>query len=134
MNILLLLSLYVKRCAFPFEQTLSSLPKDAFSQLWLKLPQLFWRRRFFEIVNVFHYFVIMYPWKKGVLHLKNLNSLHSRIICSKFGWNCPSRFGEEDFLNMSMYFLNFAIISPWKKEGALHLKKLEFPSPKDDLC
>ena len=28
----------------------------------------------------------------------------------------------------------FAIISPWKRAGALHLKKFEFPSPKDALC
>ena len=31
-------------------------------------------------------------------------------------------------------FLNFVIISPLKKDRAFHLNKLEFPSPKDDVC
>ena len=29
---------------------------------------------------------------------------------------------------------NFAIISPWVKGMTLHLNKLGFPSPKNDLC
>ena len=33
-----------------------------------------------------------------------------------------------------MYFCNFEIISLWKRVGALHLNKVEFPSPKDLLC
>ena len=35
---------------------------------------------------------------------------------------------------LSMYFRYFVIISPWKRMGALHLNKLESPSPKDALC
>ena len=26
----------------------------------------------------------------------NLNPLHPRMLCAKFGWNCPSGSGEED--------------------------------------
>ena len=37
------------------------------------------------------------------------------MICAKFGWNWPSGSGEEDFLNFSMYFRNFVIISPGKR-------------------
>ena len=33
-----------------------------------------------------------------------------------------------------MFFHYFVIISPWKKDGAFHLNKLEFPSPEDALC
>ena len=58
-------------------------PKDALCQVWLKLAQWFWRRRFFNFVNVFSLFCNYLPLEKG---------------------------------------------------GALHLYKLEFPSPRDTLC
>ena len=58
-------------------------PKDALCQVWLKLAQWFWRRRFFNFVNVFSLFRNYLPLEKG---------------------------------------------------GALHLNKLESPSPKDALC
>ena len=47
---------------------------------------------------------------------KNLNHLHSRRYCAKFGWYWPSGSGE-DFQILSMYFRHFVIISPWKKVG-----------------
>ena len=37
------------------------------------------------------------------------------------------------FKILSMYFRYFVIISPLEKGVALHLNKLEFPSPKDAL-
>jgi len=58
-------------------------PKDALCQVWLKLAQWFWRRRFFNFVNVFS------------------------------------------------LFCNYL---PLEKDRALHLNKLESPSPKDALC
>ena len=58
-------------------------PKDALCQVWLKLALWFWRRRFFNFVNVF--------------------SLFHNYLLSEQG-------------------------------GALHLNKLESPSPKDVLC
>ena len=48
----------------------------------------------------------------------NLNPLHPRMHCAKFGWNWPSGSGEEDLLISSMYFCNFIFISPWKRAGA----------------
>ena len=47
----------------------------------------------------------------------NLNPLHPRMLCAKFGWNWPSGSGEEDFLISSTYFRYFVIISPWKRAG-----------------
>ena len=45
----------------------------------------------------FRYFVIISPWKRaGPLIWKNLNPLHLRMLCAKFGWNWPSSSGEED--------------------------------------
>ena len=60
--------------------------KDALCQVWLKLAQWFWKRRFFNFVNVF--FTISYIY-------------------------------------------NYL---PLEKGRALHLSKLESPSPKDALC
>ena len=61
---------------FHLNKLKSSLPRDAFCQVWFV-----WRRWFFFYIS---------------LHLKNLNSLHSRVICAKFGWNWLSGSGEED--------------------------------------
>ena len=66
----------------------------------------------------FRYFVIISPWiGTGPFIWTNLNPLHPRMLCAKFGWNWPSGFGEEDFLISSMYFRYFAIISPWRRLG-----------------
>ena len=56
------------------------------------------------------------------------------MIFAKFDWKWPSGSGEDDFLKSSMFIHYFVIISPWKKGGVLYLKKIEFPSLKDDLC
>ena len=39
--------------------------KDALGQVWLKLAQWFWRRRFFYVVNVFFAFSKLFPLCKG---------------------------------------------------------------------
>ena len=45
-------------------------PKDALCQVWLKLTDWFWRRRFLNFVNVFSLFRNYPPWKMvGPLHL-----------------------------------------------------------------
>ena len=50
-------------------------PNDALCQDWLKLAQCFWRRGFFNFINVFSLFHIYLPLgKAGVLHLKTLKS------------------------------------------------------------
>ena len=44
----------------------------------------------------FRYFVILSPWKRaGPFIWTNLNLLHPRMLCDKFGWNWPSDSGEE---------------------------------------
>jgi hypothetical protein len=60
----------------------------------------------------------------------NLNSLHPRIICTKFDWIWPAGSEKEDFLKFSVYFYYL----PLEKGYPLLLNKLESPSPKDDLC
>ena len=52
------------------------------------------------------------------------------MLCAKFDWNWTSGSGEEDFYK----FLLFRNYLHLEKGGALHLNKLESPSPKDALC
>mgnify|MGYP003684358579 CR=1 FL=1 len=48
---------------------------------------------------------------------RNLNPLHPRMLCAKFGWSWISGSGEEDFLISSIYFHYFVIISPMERAG-----------------
>ena len=93
-------------------------------------------KRIFLISSLyFRYFVIISPWKRaGPVIWTNLNRLHPRMLCAKFGWNWPSGFGEEDFFNFVNVFSIFRNYFPLEKGRALHLNKLESPSPKDALC
>ena len=45
----------------------------------------------------FHYVAIIYPWKNARQFIWPLNYLKQRILCVKFGWNCPRGFWEKDF-------------------------------------
>ena len=59
-------------------------------------------------------FLIFSSWKRAKPFVwTNLNPLHPRMLCAKFGWTWPSCSGEDDFSNLLMYFRNFEIISPW---------------------
>ena len=75
--------------------------KDDFCKVWWKLVRWFWRSWFSNFVNVFLLFrtyVIISHWKRaGPFTWTNLNPLHPRMLCAKFGWNWLSGSGEEDF-------------------------------------
>ena len=55
--------------------------KDALCQVWLKLAQWLWRRRFLNFVNVYLLFRNYLP----INLRKNLNHLHPTMLCAKFG-------------------------------------------------
>ena len=76
-------------------------------------------KRIFLISSMyFHNFVIISPLKRvGPFIWTNLNSLHPRMLCAKFGRNWLSGSVDEDFLISSMYFHYFVIISLWKRAG-----------------
>ena len=60
--------------------------KDALCQVWLKLAQWFWRRRFFNFVNVFSLFSNYLPLEKGgTLHFNKLESPSPKMLCAKCG-------------------------------------------------
>ena len=106
-------------------------PKYALCQSWLKLAQQFWRRKYFNFINVI-------PWKRtGLFIWINLNPYISQ------GCFVPSLVGigpmvqEKDvFLKFrQMYFRYFIIISPLKRPGPFICSKLNpGPLPKDALC
>ena len=83
----------------------------------------------------FYYFEIISPWKRAesFIWTKNLNPLHSRMLCAKFGWNWPNGSGEEIFKFHQCYFA-FMYYLPLEKGGTLRLNKRESPSSKDTLC
>ena len=58
-------------------------PKDNLCQVWLKLAQWFWRRRFLNFVNVFSQHPNYLPLEKGMaLHLNKLESpSHKDDLC-----------------------------------------------------
>ena len=70
---------------------------------------------FFKKLSMyFHYFLIFFLWKKDGSSLKKFK-FPSRMICAYLDWNRSSDSGEEDFLNSSMHFRKFVIISSWKR-------------------
>ena len=95
--------------------------KDALCQVWLKLAPLFWRRGFFNLVNVFSLFRNYLPLEKGgVLHLNLnppralcLNKLESSSPQDAFcqvwlklaQWYCRRRF--LNFVNVFSLFSNY---------------------------
>ena len=94
----------------------SPLPKDALCQVSLKLALWIWRWIFLNFINVyFCNFVIISPWIRTRPFIwTNLNPLYPRMPWAKFGWNWHFVYLDESV--------------------ALHLTKLNFPSPKDAFC
>ena len=82
----------------------------------------------------FHYFVIIAPWKRaGPFIWTKLNPLHPEDdLCNV--WLKLAPWFLRRFLKFVNVFSLFRNCLPLKKDGALHLNKLEFPSPKDALC
>jgi hypothetical protein len=57
---------------------------DDLCQVWLKLAQKFWRRRFSNDSTLFSHFCDYLPFEEDLaLYLNKLNSLHPRIISTK---------------------------------------------------
>ena len=112
-------------------ESLSS--KDACAKIGWNWLGGSWEEDFLISSLYFRYFVIISPWKRaGPVIWTNLNPLHPRMLCAKFGWNWPSGSGEDfNFVNVLLLFCNYL---PLEKGGALHLNKLKSPSPNDALC
>ena len=87
---------FVKGVALHLNKFESPSSTDAMGHVWLKLVQWFLRRRFIYFFNVFSLFRNYLPLKRVKPFIRtNLNSLHPRILCVKFGWSWPSGYWEE---------------------------------------
>ena len=110
-------------------------PKDALCQVCLKLAQWFWRRRFLNFVNVFSLFRNYLPLEKGgALHLNKVESPSLKDALCKVWLKFVQWFWRKIFLNFVNVFSLYRNYLPLEKNGALHLKILKSPSPKDALC
>ena len=72
-------------------------PKMICGKFGWTLTLWFWRRRFLNLVNVFFcYFGNITPRKRAWPFIWiNLNLLHTRMTCAKFGWNWSSGSSED---------------------------------------
>ena len=76
-------------------ESLSS--KDACAKIGWNWLSGSWEEDFLISSMYFRHFVIISHWKRaGPFIWTNLNPLHPRMLCAKFGWNWPSGSGEED--------------------------------------
>ena len=108
-------------------------PKEALCKIWLKLVQWFWRRKI-SLSLYLHYFVIISPWKRTPLHLNKLDFSSTKDALCSVWLKLAQWFWRRFSKILSVCICYFVLISPWKRTGALHLNKLESPSPKDALC
>ena len=83
----------------------------------------------------FPYFLIISPWKYGeALNLNKPESPSPKNALCQVLLKLAQRFWRRRFLNFVNLFSLFLNYLPLEKGGALHLNKLEHPSPKDALC
>jgi hypothetical protein len=98
------------------------------------LASWFWRKRFLKIFSVFSLFRYYLPLEKGYPHRLNkvesllpMNDLYQvRLKLAQWFW-------QRRFLNDLTPFLHICDYLPFEEDLALYLKKLESPSPKDNL-
>ena len=101
----------------------------------MKLAHWFWRRRYFNFVNVISRFRNYLPFEKGMaIHLNKLISPSNKDALCQVWLKLAQWFWRRRFFNFVNVFSLFRNYLPLGKDGALHLNKLESPSPKDAFC
>ena len=99
-NVFLLFHYYLplkKGGALLLNKLESSSAKYPLHQVWLKLAQGFWRRRFFNIINVFSLFRNYFPLEKGkALHLNKLEFPLPKDALCQVWLKLAQWSGEED--------------------------------------
>ena len=91
-------------------------PKEALCQVQLKLAQWFWRRRFFNFLNVFSLFHNYLPLEKGgALHLNKFESPSHKDALCHFGLKLSQCFWRKGILNFVNIFSLFHNYLPFKK-------------------
>ena len=95
----------------------------------------------FKSLNKYDYFITLIQRIKKklyenflVLHLNKLKSPSPKDVLCQNWFKLAQWFWKRRFLNFVNVFSLFRNYLPLEKGGALHLNKLESPSPKDALC
>ena len=85
-----------KGLALPLNTFVSPSQGNTLCQVWLKLAQWFWRRKFIKLVNFFNPSQISPLWEgRGPSFEETWIPLPKNTF-AKFGWKWPSGFGEKD--------------------------------------
>jgi hypothetical protein len=109
-------------------------PKDYLCQVWLKLAQWFFRRRFLNDSTPFLHFCAYLPLEEDmVLYLNKFESSSPEDNLCQIWLNLACWFWRR-FLNVFNGFLLFCYHLPLEKGFPIHSNKLESPPPKNELC
>ena len=80
-----------------FDQTWIPFIQGCFVRSLVEIGTVVLMKKIYKFCQCILFFVIISPWKRaGPFIWTNLNSLHSRMFCAKFGGNWPSGSGQED--------------------------------------
>ena len=102
--------------ALHLNKLISPSHKDDFCQVWLKLAQWFWRRKFLNFVNVFSLFRNYLPLGKGrALHLNKLESPSPNNALCQIWLKLAQWFWRRRFLNFINVFSLFRNCLPLEK-------------------
>ena len=120
---------------FHLNKLKSSLPKDAFCQVWLKLVLWLYRRRFSNFISVCSLFCEHLPLENGgTLHLNNLKYPSPKEDLCQVWLKLAQWFWRRRFFKFVNVFSQFRKNLPLEKGGVLHFKKTESPTRKNALC
>jgi hypothetical protein len=123
-----------KRYSLPLNKLESPLHKDDLCQVWLKLAQWFWRRRFLNDPILFLHFCDYLPLEEDLaLYLNKLEFPSPKGNVCQVWLNLACWFWRRFLKNVSVFLL-FCYYLPLESGNPLHLYKLEFLLPKVDLC
>ena len=126
-----IISPWNKLGALHLNKHISPSSKDALCQVWLKLNQWFWRRRFLNFINVFSLFQnYLLLEKGGVLHLNKLESLSPKDAWCQDWLKLAQWFWKRRFLNFVNVFSLFHNYLPLEKGGSFIWTNLNPLHPK----
>ena len=82
-----------------FEQTWIPFTQECIVQSLVEIGPLLLEKKILKMLSMcLCYFVIICSWKRArPLIWINLNPLHLRMLCAKFGWNWPTDLRAADF-------------------------------------
>ena len=117
-----------------FFKNKSSSPKDALCQVWLKMVQWSWRRRFLKVLNVFWLFLDYLPFEKGMaLHLTKIESPSPKNALCQVWLKLDQWFWKRFHLKI-WYIFTILQLSPLWEGRDPSFEQNWIPSPGDTLC